>query len=298
MNYYQILNVPFNAKVDQIRESFSKLTKMYHPDRYAKIPNEEIKELLEELFQIIFTAYRTLSNLEERRLYDKELRRTSLIINSSIEEIERKRREKEKKEKVKTEDTAKINITPGKKQPVVSATSTTQENSSSAYDVNPYDTQIDDKILLKQLKMFSIGTKRKKSKKERAKELFEEAMEKFKKRNYKEAESLILKALRGDSMNKEYYFQLAKVQMKMGGRHLNDAELNLKRAIQLDNENAQYYFHLGKVYEMKNDRVKANQFYKLAIAWDPENKEIKEAFKKFKESEKKGLLSKFFKKKN
>lgn len=68
ITYYDILEVSKNASNNEIKKSYKKLVKKYHPDVFkgdTNIANEKIKELNE--------AYETLSNLELRRSYDEIL---------------------------------------------------------------------------------------------------------------------------------------------------------------------------------------------------------------------------------
>ena len=60
MNYYQILNVSTDASSEEIKKSYRKLVKVYHPDTGGD--DNQFKQLSD--------AYETLSNPEKRKLYD------------------------------------------------------------------------------------------------------------------------------------------------------------------------------------------------------------------------------------
>jgi DnaJ-class molecular chaperone len=64
-NYYQILGVSRNCTKPQIKRAYYNLAKKYHPDA-AHTGNQE-------QFRLISLAYQTLSNDEERTLYDMKL---------------------------------------------------------------------------------------------------------------------------------------------------------------------------------------------------------------------------------
>jgi len=64
-SYYEILGVPKNATIDQIKAAYRSLAFKYHPD---KNPNDKNAELV---FKKISHAYSVLSDPEKRRLYDK-----------------------------------------------------------------------------------------------------------------------------------------------------------------------------------------------------------------------------------
>lgn len=69
MNYYQILNLSQNASHQQIKSSYKKLVKQYHPDLY--VGN---KEFAEQKIKEINEAYDVLSNLEKKTEYDAYLK--------------------------------------------------------------------------------------------------------------------------------------------------------------------------------------------------------------------------------
>ncbi|MBC7327676.1 J domain-containing protein [bacterium] len=64
-DYYEILGVPKNASLKEIKSAFRKLVKLYHPDLF---PNDEEKA---ERFRLIKEAYDVLANKEKREVYDK-----------------------------------------------------------------------------------------------------------------------------------------------------------------------------------------------------------------------------------
>lgn len=78
MNYYEILKVSKNASNKQIRDSYKKLIKQYHPDIY-----KGNKEFAEKITKDLNDAYDTLSNAEKRAEYDLSLSSDYNINNNS-----------------------------------------------------------------------------------------------------------------------------------------------------------------------------------------------------------------------
>ncbi len=65
---YEILGVSKTATQDEIKSAFRKLAKEYHPDMHK---NEQDKKKAEEKFKEIASAYKILSDPEQRERYDR-----------------------------------------------------------------------------------------------------------------------------------------------------------------------------------------------------------------------------------
>jgi len=65
-DYYEVLGVPKNASLDQIKQAYRALARKYHPD-----VTKEDKAHAEERFKEISEAYEVLVDDEKRKLYDQ-----------------------------------------------------------------------------------------------------------------------------------------------------------------------------------------------------------------------------------
>ena len=79
--YYHILGVAKNATVKEIKTSFSKLVKLYHPDLHGGDRSFERK--LEEVKE----AYEQLSNIEQRKKHDMLISKAEFQFNGESEPI-------------------------------------------------------------------------------------------------------------------------------------------------------------------------------------------------------------------
>lgn len=73
-SYYDILEIPFDASSDEIKEAGRKLLKFYHPDKNINNPEYE-----SENFYKVYEAYDTLNDEERRKIYNE----TQLILIKS-----------------------------------------------------------------------------------------------------------------------------------------------------------------------------------------------------------------------
>lgn len=65
-DYYKVLGVPRSADVPAIKQAYRRKAKMCHPDRN---PSPKAKRI----FQVVQRAYETLSDQEQRKIYDERL---------------------------------------------------------------------------------------------------------------------------------------------------------------------------------------------------------------------------------
>ncbi len=64
---YSVLGVPEQATIHQIKMTYHKLSKQYHPDRLPSLPNQQD---MHTTFTAIANAYKVLKDPDKRREYD------------------------------------------------------------------------------------------------------------------------------------------------------------------------------------------------------------------------------------
>lgn len=90
INYYHVLNVQEGSARDEIKNSFRKLVKKYHPDK-----NKTTGISSEDKIKLLIKAYKTLTDSEKRVHYD------SLLQNENIRDFYYSERAEVEKEKNK-----------------------------------------------------------------------------------------------------------------------------------------------------------------------------------------------------
>ncbi len=73
INYYQVLHVQEGSDRDEIKDSFRKLVKKYHPDK-----NRANGISSEDKIKLLIKAYKTLTDAEKRVHYDNQLQNENI----------------------------------------------------------------------------------------------------------------------------------------------------------------------------------------------------------------------------
>jgi len=99
MNYYKVLEIPETSTEKEIKKSYKRLVKKYHPDVFdgdKETADKKIKELNE--------AYETLSDSKLKKIYDESLHTASSIDFSSNNSVDNFSKYKEPTPDQKYED--------------------------------------------------------------------------------------------------------------------------------------------------------------------------------------------------
>src|SRR5262245_2732099 len=67
VNYYEILEIPTDADIREIKRAYHRLARELHPD---KAPTPEEASKVEERFALVSAAYNTLKDAQKRADYD------------------------------------------------------------------------------------------------------------------------------------------------------------------------------------------------------------------------------------
>jgi curved DNA-binding protein CbpA len=85
MDYYQILNIPEGSSPYQIKLSYFRLTREYHPGCFSKDLPSDIKAKIEDVFGHITRAYDTLGDEEKKQEYDSKREASPVLGGKELE---------------------------------------------------------------------------------------------------------------------------------------------------------------------------------------------------------------------
>lgn len=85
-NHYEILGVERDAAIRDIKTSYFRLAKIYHPDKFHNAENAHHLPRVENAFSLITRAYDALKDDESRKLYDFKLRRAESAGDADVEQ--------------------------------------------------------------------------------------------------------------------------------------------------------------------------------------------------------------------
>ncbi|MBI5632974.1 MAG: DnaJ domain-containing protein [Nitrospirae bacterium] len=72
LGYYGVLGISRDAQPSEIKSSYYRAAKMYHPDRHFSLTDASLKSKLNDIFTYVYEAYATLSNAQKRTEHDRQ----------------------------------------------------------------------------------------------------------------------------------------------------------------------------------------------------------------------------------
>ena len=75
LDYYQLLEIPHQAKVAEIKSAYFERSMEFHPDRFVRHPDDQLKRRIYAVYKRVSEAFRVLSRSDTRAEYDAELAR-------------------------------------------------------------------------------------------------------------------------------------------------------------------------------------------------------------------------------
>ncbi len=73
LSYYDLLGVPVASEFKEIKKSYLRRTKSFHPDRFYRNADKQLVKHVQEIFKQLNKGYKVLADAEKRGEYDKSL---------------------------------------------------------------------------------------------------------------------------------------------------------------------------------------------------------------------------------
>ena len=74
-DFYQLLDIPSTARAQEVHEAYDRIAPLMHPANARRLGLEGREGVLEMLFERLTLAYLTLTQVDRRKLYDRDLDR-------------------------------------------------------------------------------------------------------------------------------------------------------------------------------------------------------------------------------
>lgn len=101
VDYFQVLRIPYEAKVPEIKKAFYRESRTYHPDRFFHLQDEDVKTDISTVYKRITEAYYFLKDDAKRKKYLMDIaspeRKAKLRFNE-VSEVETKQLQKKEQE--------------------------------------------------------------------------------------------------------------------------------------------------------------------------------------------------------
>lgn len=275
MNYYQILNISFDAPLRVIKQQFYFFSREFHPDRYFKKNIGEYKNKIEEIYKKIREAYEVLSDNVSKEIYN-ESASVSVTEKTAVVKSEVKKAE-EKIESVKEFRTS----------PVLNAITERVKKAKSLFEegmkfynegnfhsaLNNFKLSVAYDPFNRKYKEMLVKTDEQ-TKKKKIKIIIEQAEIKDGMGETDEAITLLEEALAGGCDDAIAYHNLAKLYLKKG-ENLQIAKNYCLKAMELNPKKVDFHLTLGQIYTRAGLVRNARREFEYALSLQPDNQKIK-----------------------
>jgi curved DNA-binding protein CbpA len=293
-DFYLLLDVSQGSSLDEIKKSYYATSRKWHPDRFFRRDIGEYENLLETIFIGINQAFKTLTTIEERTLFDKQyvshLKREDNQ-NTSSPLFARHRRTRNRTRKVASE--RKKNT--GKKEKILNRMKTEVEGKRRKAETffalgkkqlgseKPMEAAASLHVAFKlepENKEYQelYQKARAIAREEKAKSIFSQAENAENYQNYHDAIRLYRKALEYDIADARAYARLAYLIEKLEPDVRETIRL-MRIAVQKSPENPEYRCILAEIYSREGMERNARREFNQALSLQKGYARAKEGLK-------------------
>jgi len=299
-DYFQLLNVPEKASAAEVKKSYRRLSKIFHPDQYFRKVTPEFRRQLQQVFKSINIAYQVLIDDDMRREYARQLKEKGVA--GAVEELRL-----EVKQKVYTGPKLKLGLTDDKEK----AKDEKLKRMFSSVKNSPLQEQLQKTERLYQLAREELKKKNFKSARTNLKlaiqldptggkkyqeelnkidqieneaqgdKMFEEGNAAEKTGDFQKASRCYAEALKISPDNPRYILSQANVMVKYTSNFERGRGLLLK-LVEMDNKNPEYYYLLGLAYKGLGQKRAAEVQLQKTLELNPKHKEAQKELKSLK----------------
>ncbi|HYV04811.1 MAG TPA: DnaJ domain-containing protein [Blastocatellia bacterium] len=252
-DHYEVLGLSRQATTGEIKASYYRMAKKFHPDRYRHTEQGELLGQLETLFALITQAYDTLTDRTQRAAYDDRIRKSPSSSSASPA--------------IKLDAAAQPR--PLSSQPNGNGQSNTTD--PQVAQSGPAIEGVQQSVIseLPQQTRTAVGTPA-----QIAEQFYSQGRGLYEKKQYHGAVHMLREAVKLDPTRAPYHFHLGMALVR-NPRTRHEAEGHLGKAAELDPYNAQIRVQLGLLYKEVGLAKKAANYFREALALDPDNKTAK-----------------------
>lgn len=258
-DYYEVLGVTRSATPDEIKKAYYSLAKKFHPDRYHRSLEVDIRSKLETIFAKVSEAYEVLKNSEAREKYDQKIKAKPGATESAppppptvSDSTAQKAASTNAKWKEKIQDNA------GQKEK-------TQPNVPPPRSSQPVPQPQDAKPTVIVTKGQALSPA------QQADLTFKRGQVFLQEKNYLEAVQMFRESVRLIPDNVQYRIYLAQ-SLSKNPKWFKEAEQQLLKASELEPYNASIYIRLGLLYKQAGMPKRAEAKFRDALSIDPTNR--------------------------
>lgn len=281
-NPYEVLGVPRDSKLKDIKLAYYALTEELHPDNFYGQELGDWEEKIDHAFSVVTKAHEDLGNPEERARIDNRLK--LLLGPDKVEDASGAKTRDSGKPKVKRKDSALFQAVKEKIQKARDLADGAERQlhdgdfmgAYSSYKLaltyDPYNDEYKRNVKMLEGKVGKI----------RAGKNFKEALRKADMHEEEEAIALLRKVVDVDRDHAAARFELARMllpRMKRGGKPIQQEALEMAESAAILEEEPEYMLLAAQINKALGDLDRAKELYKDVLKIDKKNDVAKKALK-------------------